>query len=231
MTKKIYPLYEWLFKAKRIIKEKWQTQKRVFIFIAWGSASGKTSNVANRIAKFFKNDSVVVSMDNYYMWAEYVKSNNFTFDQPEAINITLLKKHLNVLKRWRKVMIPSYDFVNSIPIPDSIEVEAKRLIIVEWLFTLHEEFLSISDLNLFVETSKNGRLIRRILRDIKRTRQKVSDIIDVFKNVVNPMHEKYIEPQKKVSDIIIRNEFDPYLELRWFDLDKFIKENNIPYLT
>lgn len=229
MTKNIYPLYEWLFKAKRIIKKKIFEQDRVFIFIAWWSASWKTSNVANKIAWYFKDDSVIVSMDNYFRWADYVKLNKITFDQPEAINFWLLYEHLEILATWKEVLIPSYDFIKSMPIYDSIKIEAKKVIIVEWLFTLYEEFSSISDLKLFVETSKKWRMIRRILRDVKRTRQKVNEIVDIFEKVVNPMYQKYIEPQKDVSDIVILNEFDPYLELRWFDLDNFIKENNIPY--
>lgn len=228
MKNKSFPLYEWLFKAKRIIKEKLTTKDILFVFVAWGSASWKTSNVANRIAKFYSNDSVVLSMDNYYYWAEYVKTNNITFDQPEAINIKLLHEHLEILSTWKEVLIPNYDFIESKSIPNSVKIEPRKVIIVEGLFTLHEIFISLSDLKLFVETSTHGRLIRRILRDMKRTRQKVNEIVHIFETVVNPMHEKYIEPQKEISDMIILNEFDPYLELRWFDLDKFIKENNIP---
>jgi uridine kinase len=96
---------------------------------------------------------------------------------------------------------------------------------------LYERFKIISDLRLFVDTSTNGRLIRRVLRDIKRTRQKVNDIVKIFEEVVNPMHEKYIEPQKQFSDFIIMNEFDPYLEVHEMDIKKFIKENNIPNLS
>lgn len=228
MNNKSFPLYEWLFKAKKIIKEKLTTKEILFVFVAWGSASWKTSNVANKIAKFYKDNSVVLSMDNYFYWAEYVIKNNITFDQPEAINIKLLHEHLEILSTWKEVLIPNYDFVESKSIPNSVKIEPKKVIIVEGLFTLHEIFISLSDLKLFVETSTHGRLIRRILRDMKRTRQKVNEIVEIFETVVNPMHEKYIEPQKQVSDMIIINEFDPYLELRWFDLDKFIKENNIP---
>ncbi len=230
MKTKTFPLYEWLFKAKKIIKEKLITKEILFVFVAWGSASWKTSNVANRIANFYKDHSVVLSMDNYFYWAEYVKNNNITFDQPEAINIKLLHEHLEILSTWKEVLIPNYDFIESKSIPNSIKIEPKKVIIVEGLFTLHEIFISLSDLKLFVETSTHGRLIRRILRDMKRTRQKVNEIVEIFETVVNPMHEKYIEPQKEISDMIIINEFDPYLELRWFDLDKFIKENNIPNL-
>ncbi|MDP2089982.1 MAG: uridine kinase [Candidatus Gracilibacteria bacterium] len=228
MKVKSFPLYEGLFKAKRIIKEKWTQKDILFVFIAGGSASGKTSNVANKIAKFYKNDSVILSMDNYFYGAEYVKKNNITFDQPEAINIKLLHEHLEILSTGKEVLIPSYDFIESKSIANSIKIEPKKVIVVEGLFTLHEILISLSDLKLFVETSTHGRLIRRVLRDMKRTRQKVNEIVHIFETVVNPMHEKYIEPQKEISDMIILNEFDPYLELRGFDLDKFIKENNIP---
>jgi len=227
--KLIFPLYEWLFKAKRIIKEKLISKEIVFVFIAWWSASGKTSQVAEIIAKFYKNNSVILSMDNYFYWAEYIKSNNITFDQPEAINIKLLHEHLEIISTWKEVLIPGYDFINSKSIPNSIKIEPKKVVIVEWLFTLYEIFINLSDIKLFVDTSINGRLIRRILRDINRTKQKVNEIVNIFETIVNPMHQKYIEPQRNVSDFIIRNEFNPYLEVRKLDLDNFIKVNNIPY--
>lgn len=230
MKSKSFPLYEWLFKAKRIIREKLIIKKILFVFIAGGSASGKTSRVADKIAKFYKNDSIILSMDNYFRWAEYVNSNNITFDQPEAINIELLYQHLEILATWKEVMIPDYDFIKSVSIPNSIKVIPKKVIIVEWLFTLYERFTSISDLKLFVDTSTHWRLIRRILRDIKRTKQKVNEIVKIFETIVNPMHNKYIEPQKEISDFIIINEFDPYLETRDLDIAKFIKDNNIPNL-
>lgn len=224
-------LYEWLFHAKKIVKKKLLEKDIVLVFIAWWSASWKTSQVAKRLDYYYKDDSIILSMDNYYRWKDYVEKNNITFDQPEAIDIELFHKHLKILLNWKEVMIPNYDFINSKPIYDSIKIIPKKLIIVEGLFTLNESFNDISDLKIFVETSVNWRLIRRILRDVKRTWQKVEEIIEIFEKVVNPMHEIYIEPQKNIADLIILNEFNSYFELsRDLDLEKFKKQHNIPLL-
>ena len=113
----------------------------------------------------------------------------------------------------------------------SILLEPKRIIIIEWLFALHDKLKQVTDMNIYVETSVNGRLIRRILRDVERTKQKVSEIVDIFINTVDPMHEIHIEPQKENADIIIMNEFIPHIETNDIDLDAFIVQNNIPHLS
>ena len=231
MKDNTYVLYDWLFRVKNIIKKRLEFDKNIFIFVTGWSASGKTSQVANNIQKFFKDQAIVLSMDNYFKGRVFFKENNITFDEPNAINIDLLVSHLELLKNGNMVYIPEYDFNNGISKLDSIKMEPNRIIIIEWLFTLDDRFKQVSDLNIFVETAVNGRLIRRILRDIKRTKQKVNEIIDIFVDVVYPMHMRYIEPQKKNADMIILNEFIPHLEVKDLDLEKFIKENNIPNLS
>ncbi len=231
MQDKNYSLYDGLFHVKKIIKKRLEFDPNIFIFVTWWSASGKTSRVANNIQKFFKEESIVLSMDNYFKWKEYFQKHNITFDEPEAIDIDLLVSHLELLKDGNIVYIPGYDFNKGVSIPESIKVEPKRIIIIEWLFTLDDRFEEVSDLNIFVETAVNGRLIRRVLRDVKRTKQKVNQIVDIFVEVVHPMHMKHIEPQKKNADVIILNEFIPYLEVKGLDIEKFINENNIPTLS
>lgn len=225
-----YSLYDWLFHVKKIIKQRLEFDPNIFIFVTWWSASGKTSQVANKIQQFFQEEAIVLSMDNYFKGKKFFTENNITFDEPEAIDIDLLVSHLELLKNGNLVYIPEYDFHNGVSIPESIKIEPSRIIIIEWLFTLDDRFEKVSDLNIFVETAVNGRLIRRILRDIKRTKQKVNEIIDIFVDVVHPMHMKHIEPQKKNADMIILNEFIPHLEVKNLDIEKFIEENNIPNL-
>ncbi|QFR38650.1 uridine kinase [Candidatus Gracilibacteria bacterium 28_42_T64] len=231
MQDKNYSLYDGLFHVKKIIKKRLEFDPNIFIFVTGGSASGKTSRVANNIQKFFKEESIVLSMDNYFKGKEYFQKHNITFDEPEAIDIDLLVSHLELLKDGNIVYIPGYDFNKGVSIPESIKVEPKRIIIIEGLFTLDDRFEEVSDLNIFVETAVNGRLIRRVLRDVKRTKQKVNQIVDIFVEVVHPMHMKHIEPQKKNADVIILNEFIPYLEVKGLDIEKFINENNIPTLS
>lgn len=230
MKQKTLKLYEWLFRAKRIIQKRLKHDDHIFVFVAWGSASGKTSRVAKVIQYFFPNDSILISMDNYYRGKKYVAENNITFDEPCAIDIDLLYHHLELLKHWETVHIPEYDFKNSKPIFDKICIKPAQIMIVEGLFTLDDRFHKIADLNIFVETSTSGRLVRRVLRDTTRTNLSSQEIVQYFLWVVDPMHKKYIEPQKKRADLIILNEFDPFLEVRHLDIPEFMKKHQIPNL-
>jgi hypothetical protein len=92
------------------------------------------------------------------------------------------------------------------------KVFPKKIIIAEGLFVLDKSLESYGDLKVFVEIGAHGRIIRRLLRDITRTGQKPLDIFKYFLQVVQPMHEKYIDATKKKADLIINNEYNPNIE-------------------
>lgn len=210
---KIYELQEGVFKTIEIIKE--QIEKKdwnIIVLIAWWSASWKTSQVAKKILDHFDSTAIMLSMDNYYRWKEYYDKYKLNFDQPEALNLDLFFEHLSKLKAWETVKIPEYDFKNSRPILDKIEVVPKKIIIIEWLFALYDKISTLWDIKVFVDLWTHWRILRRILRDVKRTGQKPQDILDYFLDTVEPMNDKYIEPTKVNADFIISNEYNPYLE-------------------
>lgn len=169
-------------------------------------------------------------MDNYFRGQKYYKQHNISFDEPAAVDIDLFVKHLELLKNGQSVKIPDFDFVHFSPIPEAIEVRPTQIIIIEGLFALDSRFKDLTDLNIYVETDVNGRLIRRVLRDVSRTKQKVSDIVDLFLRQVNVMHSEYVDPQKKYADIIIHNEFIPSLEQKNLDIKHYLATHNIPKL-
>lgn len=222
----IYTLYEALFSIKRSIRERKSYDPHIFIFVAWGSATGKTSRVAKNIQKFFPGESIILSMDNYFKGQKYFDEHGISFDEPDAVDIDLFAEHLQRLKKWEVVSIPDYDFKTAVCTYDAIEVHPQQIIIIEWLFALDKRFQSLTDLNLFVETSENGRLIRRVLRDTERTGQSPEEIIDYFMNTLKPLHDAYIEPQKSHADMIILNEFNKELEARYKDTS-WILENTL----
>ena len=49
-------------------------------------------------------------MDNYYIWADYVKKNNLTFDEPKALDLELFRNDLEKLKNGETIFSPIYDF-------------------------------------------------------------------------------------------------------------------------
>lgn len=199
------------------IKEKMiKDNDNIVVEIAGGSASGKTSAVASRIEKVFGNEALILSADDYYrgktfMDSEAQKGNVLNWDQPEALNLELFQEHLAQLKSGQPIEKPIYDMKASETIGTE-EVAPKKVIIVEGLFALDEKLKDQGDIKAFVEIGTHGRIVRRLLRDIKRTEQKPADILKYFSQVVQPMHEKYIENTKKNADLVINNEYSPEVE-------------------
>ncbi len=62
----------------------------VIVLVAGGSASGKTSQVAQKLFDACEGTAIIISMDDYYRGATYDREHDLNFDQPEAIDITLL---------------------------------------------------------------------------------------------------------------------------------------------
>ncbi|MDD3302607.1 MAG: uridine kinase [Candidatus Gracilibacteria bacterium] len=225
---KIYNLQDGVFKINEIIENLIEKKEgNIVVLIAGGSASGKTSQVAKKVLEKFKDIALLLSMDNYYRGKEYYKKNNLNFDQPEALNIDLFLEHLTKLKNGETVKIPDYDFLISTPIFNAIEVKPKKIIIIEGLYTLLDDISKLGDLKVFVDLGTHGRILRRILRDVKRTGQRPKDILNYFLDTVEPMNDKYIEPTKINADFIISNEYNPFLESGEIKIKDMQKKYNV----
>ncbi len=222
MAQETQKLYEWIRKVKQDLAHKInnrRSKKNFVILIAGWSASGKTSLIAERIQDIYKKDSLILSMDNYYKWAEYVKKHNLSFDDPAALDIKLFKKHLKALKDGEAIKSPVYSFKKSMRTDKTITIKPKKIIIVEWLYALHDNLHKVGDYKVFVDLGTHGRFLRRIFRDVHRTGQYAKDIFNYFTQVVEPKNYQYIEPTKQNADIVISNKYIAFVESRnaWDD--------------
>jgi len=211
-----YDLEHGLAPLTRMVMGKMAIQEVVIVGIVGGSSSGKTDAVAKKLQKIIGQDAIIYSMDDLYLGVAYMeteatKGNILNFDQPESQNLLLLCQHLKALKAGKPIQKPIYDFETGETVGFE-ELKPHRVIIVEGLFTFYKALKKEIDIKVFVDVGTHGRAIRRILRDIKRTGQKPADILAYFARVVQPMHERYIEIQKKDADLIIGNEYRPEIE-------------------
>ncbi len=206
------------FLKKEIEAKKNEQVGPLIILIAGGSASGKTSAVADKIHKAFTEESIILSLDDYYKGLTFIKAKAeegiyYNFDQPEVINLELFNEHLTALKNGQTIEKPIYNF--KIGEADKTErIDPKKIIIVEGLFALNQVLLEVGDIKVFVEVGTHGRLVRRILRDIESRGKNPDDILDYFAKVVEPMHNEHIQNTKENADIVISNEYNPEVEAR-----------------
>ncbi len=63
--------------------------------------------------------------------------------------------------------------------------------------------VDLLDLKIFVDTPADVRILRRLLRDVKERERSVDSVVDQYLTTVRPMHDIYVEPNKRLADIII----------------------------
>ena len=126
------------------------------------------------------------------------------FDHPDAFDWTLLIDHVKRLRRGEAVEQPTYSYLISNRLPETVHVEPKPVILIEGIMTLvNKELRDMMDIKIFVDTDSDERLIRNIQRDVVERGRTVEMVIDRYLDVLKPMHEQFIEPSKKYADIII----------------------------
>ncbi|MGM9703052.1 MAG: uridine kinase [Prevotella sp.] len=177
------------------------------IGVAGGTGSGKTTVVRKIVEALPPHHVAVVPLDSYYndttgLTPEERRAINF--DHPDAFDWALLNKHVRQLKAGEAVEQPTYSYILSNRLPETIHVEPKPVILIEGIMTLvNKELRDMMDIRIFVDTDSDERLIRNIQRDVVERGRTVDMVIDRYLKVLKPMHEQFIEPSKKYADIII----------------------------
>jgi uridine kinase len=177
------------------------------IAIAGGSGSGKTT-VANVILdKVGAHRIAYLPHDAYYRDLTNLPPTQraeVNFDHPESLETELLIEHVNMLKSWRPIDLPVYDFTHHSRTADTIQVNPQRVIIVEGILIFVEPRLrELFDIKIFVDTDPDIRFIRRLTRDIQERGRSTEMVVHQYLNTVRPMHLEFVEPSKRYADIII----------------------------
>ena len=178
--------------------------------IAGGTGSGKTYAVKSLLNEYPKNSVLAISMDSYYKdlsHINYKKRVEQNFDHPDSIDVNLLENHLKQASKGNKVNIPIYDFSNHVRLGETVSISNAKIIIVEGIFALHfSQLRKFYTLKIFMDTPENVRLERRLFRDVKERGRTVKSIMDQYNTTVLAMHNKYVEPSKIFSDLILDGE-------------------------
>ena len=180
------------------------------ILVGGGTASGKTY-VINEVVKLIGEENVAhLSIDDYYKdltsltMEERIKVN---YDHPKAFDCPLIKKQLIDLKNDKTILKPIYDFTIHNRSEKTVELQPKKIVIVEGIMALvNKDIRSIGDLKIFINASRERRLLRRMDRDQKERGRNVDSIINQYFATVQPMYEEIIEPSSYYADMLINND-------------------------
>ena len=179
----------------------------IIIGIAGGTGSGKTT-VVKRIVESLPPDEVVVPpLDSYYKDSSHVPAEerqNINFDHPNAFDWDLLSKHISMLRKGEAIEQPVYSYLTCTRQAQTIHIEPRKVVIIEGILALSDKRLNRQmDLRIFVDADPDERLIRVIQRDVIERGRTAEAVMERYMRVLKPMHLEFIEPAKRIADLIV----------------------------
>ena len=179
----------------------------LFIGIAGGTGSGKSTIAANIALGLPEGSVAVIDHDAYYKDhadLPFEEREKVNYDHPDALDNALLARHLDRLRAGEAVEIPQYDFTTHTRRAETRRVEALPLVVVEGILVFVDEAVrSRLDVKIFVDTDADIRVFRRIRRDLEQRGRTFQSIRDQYYRTVRPMHLQFVEPSKRWADLII----------------------------
>ena len=179
----------------------------LIIGIAGGTGSGKTTVVRKIIESLPAGEVVLLPQDSYYKDSSHIpaeRRQSINFDHPDAFDWPLLREHLAALRRNISIEQPTYDYITSSRLPQTLHIEPREVVIIEGIMALYDPALrSMMDLKVFVDADPDERLIRVIQRDMLERGRTAQAVMDRYVRVLKPMHEQFIEPCKRHADLIV----------------------------
>ncbi|MCR4880948.1 MAG: hypothetical protein K6A44_03240 [bacterium] len=190
-------------------------KERILIGVSGESASGKstlTSKVLDIcLTEKHKSLATLITSDNYYKDAsdklreagsyEALFDSGFNLDEPQAVDLDLLRGDLKRIKSGEVIFTPEYNFFTIESIPRKIRKAPAKIILTEGLFVLEEKLRELLDISIYVHTPAD--IIKKRWYKRAITRGKEGKAADMLFGIVNAGAVKYIRPYAKEADIVI----------------------------
>ena len=182
------------------------------IGVTGGTGSGKTT-IINKITKESGIKEICyLSSDSYYKdnpRLVFEERDKLNYDTPEAIDFNLLNNHISDLKKGLEINVPNYCFSTHLRLKNKRRFSPKKILIIEGILILtNKELRENINYNIFLDCPRDIRFKRRLKRDVNERDRNYEDVVNLFKNRLDSMHELYVEPVKKYCDLIIDSSYE-----------------------
>lgn len=204
-------------------------RKPLVVGIAGGSGAGKSTLVERLVGELGAEHALVLAHDAYYRDhpdsdAEARRTRNY--DQPSELETALLVEQLDQLVAGSPVEVPVYDFATHTRRAVTRRVEPRPVILLDGVLCLCEpELRARIDLAIFVDADEAARLERRLERDVRDRGRSPDSVTRQFRDSVQPMHRRYVEPSRRFADLVLTGHGDAGASLSVTRIRRLISEN------
>ena len=179
----------------------------MLIGICGGTGSGKTTMARAVVKRIGAHRVNLLEQDSYYKNLSMLPLDErkiANFDHPDSLDIDNLTRDLKLLRTGNNVEIPVYNFSNHTRETDTIRLTPKPVTIIEGILILTiPELRELMDIKIYLDTSSDTRLLRRIRRDIKERGRTLEQTLLQYERTIRPMHHQYVEPVKEFADLVV----------------------------
>ena len=203
--------------ARRLINN---PSRKFLIGITGESASGKSTichEIKNVIEQFSMPVSVL-STDNYfndisvlinqYGSFDKLRDNGYDIDAPSSFQLDTLRADLEDLADGIDIMAPMYlPNGTGVSVPKSLEMKARKIIVVEGIATMYENVQDVFDIKIYVETENELRKNRFMTRAVEERNQSVENALKHW-NYIAQAGEKYVKPFRSEADLVLNGNSD-----------------------
>ncbi|CEG35355.1 RxLR-like protein [Plasmopara halstedii] len=152
--------------------------------VCGGSGSGKTTLSRAIMAEFGADRVSYLSHDFYYKDLAHLSMEQrakHNFDHPNALETDLMIEHLKQIRAGKTVDVPIYDFNTHLRCKATAPMKPNSVVLVEGILIFADQTLAnLMDIKIFVETSADIRLVRRLHRDMEERGRTAESVMDQY---------------------------------------------------
>ena len=178
------------------------------VAVIGASGSGKTRLVKTLVSSSAR--FTVLRVDDYYReldHLDFASRDRVNFDHPDAIEFERLAVDLTALRSGKAIAAPIYDFSRHTRASATRTVNSADIIVLEGVLAMADlATRALVDYLVFVNSSLDICLARRVARDATERGRSEASVIDFWESRAMPMFEQFVAPWREEADLVVSGE-------------------------
>ena len=179
----------------------------LLVALVGGSGSGK-SWLAKKLLTALRGKAAHLSLDDFYRDCSHLppqRRGKLNFDNPSSIDWLEFGRVLHNCRNRTTAQLPRYSFKTHCRLRGLRTFRPKPIILIDGLWLLRRpQIRRLFGFRIFLECPVQTRLRRRLARDRRFRGRSRHSVQAQFWKTVAPMHRKFVQPQRRWADTVLR---------------------------